>query len=490
MNPMNVPSRSLEKDGTRKLARAGAALAAAAALSACATFSPDGGMDIVADIASRELNKDAIAIRTPEQASAAHAAVARLLSRTLTADAAVQIALLNNRGLQAAYDELALAEARRVEGSLPPNPTFSVSRIAGSAEIEIERRIVADLLAIATLQARSEIAAVRFRQAQLRAAEETLRVAAEVRRAYYRAVAAREVVGLLTQAKSTADTTAQLAAKLGETGSLNKLDQTREQVFYAETTAELASVRQDATSTRERLARLLGLWGRHLEFKLPDALPALPGRPQTLPAIELEAVRRRVDLQIARIELDALARSYGLTQATRFINLLEVGAVDKLTKDKASGERIRDRGFELEVQIPLFDFGEVRVRQAEATYMQAVNRLAERAKKVRSEARDAYRVYRSAYDIAAHYRREVLPLRKIISDETLLRYNAMLIDVFALLGEARQRITATTAAIEARRDFWLAKADLQTAVVGGGVAVESRTESRPLAGAPGGAAGH
>ena len=102
--------------------------------------------------------------------------------------------------------------------------------------------------------------------------------------------------------------------------------------------------------------------------------------------------------------------------------------------------------------------------------MQAVNRLIERAVNVRSEARDAYRVYRSTYDIAGHYRREVLPLRKIISDETLLRYNAMQIDVFALLAEARQRIAATTAAIEAQRDFWLADADLAVAVAGGGVA--------------------
>ena len=130
----------------------------------------------------------------------------------------------------------------------------------------------------------------------------------------------------------------------------------------------------------------------------------------------------------------------------------------------------RERGFELEFQIPIFDFGEVRVRQAEQSYMQAVNRLTEKAVNVRSEARDAYRSYRSTYDIAAHYRREVLPLRQIISDEMLLRYNAMQIDVFALLIEARQRLNASIAAIEAQREFWLASVDLTTAVTGGGVA--------------------
>ena len=102
--------------------------------------------------------------------------------------------------------------------------------------------------------------------------------------------------------------------------------------------------------------------------------------------------------------------------------------------------------------------------------MQAVNRLTEKAIIVRSEAREAYQAYRSSYDIADHYRREVLPLRKIISDETMLRYGAMQIDVFSLLTEARQRIAANIAAIEAQKSFWLASTNLEAAVVGGGFA--------------------
>jgi hypothetical protein len=151
----------------RRLIAIGAAITAFSGLSACAKFSPDAGMDVVGGIAADELNKDVAALRTPEEAARARAAVRRLLGRTLTADAAVQIALLNNRGLQAAYNELAIADAQRVGESLPPNPTISVSRISGSAELEIERRIVADVIALATLPARSEIAATRFRQAQL-----------------------------------------------------------------------------------------------------------------------------------------------------------------------------------------------------------------------------------------------------------------------------------------------------------------------------------
>jgi outer membrane protein TolC len=393
----------------------------------------------------------------------------------------VQIALLNNRGLQAGYNELGIAEAIRVQASIPANPTFTVERLSGPVEIEIEKRIIANILSLATLPARAEIATDRFHQAQLRAAEETVRVAQDARRAFYRAVASRERVAFLAQSQSAAEAATKLMQRLGETGAINKLDQAREQSFYAEITAQLATARQHAASERERLTRILGFWGPDLDFKLPDALPPLPARPKTLPSIEMEAVARRIDLQIARIELAALSKNFGLTQATRFINLLEVSGVSKAKKERETGEKVRDTGFELEFQIPIFDGGEARVRQASETYMQAVNHLVDRAISVRSQARDAYRTYRSTYDIARHYQREVLPLRKIISDETLLQYNAMQIDVFALLIEARQRIALTITAMDAQRDYWLAKANLLSAVVGGGTAGEPTSEALGVA---------
>jgi len=475
------------KNNPHRLIRLGALAVGAAALSACQTLSPDGGMTMVSDFAARELNKDVAAIRTPEQAEEARARITRLLVRPLSADSTVQIALLNNRGLQAAYNELGLAEAAMVKESLPPNPTFTVERLSGPVEIEIEKRIIANILALVTLPVRAAIAKDRFEQAKLGAAEETLRVAAEARRAYYRAVAARATVAFLDQAQSAAETATKLARRLGETGAMTKLDQAREQVFYAELSGQLAGARERAASEREKLIRMMGLWGRDLAFKLPNALPALPGRARSLPAVEVEAIARRVDVQIARIELDLLAKSYGLTQATRFVNLLDLSGISKKVTDRENGESVRIQGFELELQIPIFDFGTVRVRQAEETYLQAINRLTEKAINARSEARNAYRAYRSRYDLARHYQREVLPLRKIISEETLLRYNSMLIDVFALLAEARQRVAATVAAIDAQRGFWLATVDLGTAVTGGGGA--SGGEASPMMAAADGGGG-
>jgi outer membrane protein TolC len=464
-------------------------LAATLGLSGCASFSDDGGMTVVSEVAGKAIKKDVAFIRTADQAERASGTVARLLSRSLTADLAVQVALLNNKGLQASYNELALAETDLVQDSLPPNPTFSISRIAGDGASEVERQVVGDILGLTTLPFRSDIARDRFRAAQLKAALATLKLAAEVRRAYFRSVAANELVALLTDAKSTAEATAQLATKLGETGSLNKLDQAREQVFYAETTADLAAARQAASSTRERLARLMGVWGSDLGFRIPDTLPALPRRPQSLPAIEIDAVTHRLDLQIARIELAALAKAQNLTEATRFVTMLDVAGIDRKTRDP-DVQPFRERGLDVTFQIPIFDGGEVRVRQAVETYNLAFNRLTEKAVNVRSEARDAYRSYRSTYDIANHYQREVLPLRRIITEEMQLRYSSMQVDVFALLTEARQRLASLRAAVDAKRAFWLAQSELQAAVNGGANEGDGGSETTTTASAQAGAGDH
>lgn len=457
-------------------------------LSGCAASSPDSGMTAVSELTSQTIKKDVAFVRTAEGAGAVDARVRQLLSRTLTAGTAVQVALLNNKGLQAAYNELALAETDLVEQSLPPNPVFSVSRISGNGASEIERQVVGDILALATLPFRSDIARERFRQAQLRAALATLRLAADVRRAYVRGVAGNEMVVLLTDAKATAESTAQLAVKLGETGSVNKLDQAREQVFYAETTADLATARQAAASAREKLARLMGLWDEGLDFRLPNALPPLPRRPLALPSIEADAVGHRIDLQIARLELTALAKSLNLTEATRFVTLLDLAGISRRTQDP-EGAPFRERGFDLQFQIPIFDGGEVRARQAAETYNLTFNRLTERAVNVRSEARDAYRVYRSTYDIASHYQREIIPLRKIITEEMQLRFSSMQVDIFALLTEARQRLASLRGAIDARQSFFLAQSELQTVVNGGGApasGVDNPTNMAAAAPADGG----
>ena len=370
--------------------RVAAIVAAAASLSACRTFSPDGGMDTVAMVAGTGLNKDVVQVRSAEDAAAVRTRVTRLLHRPLSADAAVQIALLNNLGLQAAYNRLGIAEALAVKASRPPALSFAISEVSTPIELDIERKIMGSLLSLLTMPARTKIAADQFAQAELRAAEETLRVAAETRRAYVRAVATRQIVAALGEAKSSAEASADLAGQLKQTGAVNKLDQARRQVFATEMDAGFVDARQQAVATREKLTRLMGLWHADLDAYLPSALPSLPGSTRSLRAIEQDALNTRVDVQMARLQMEAMAKSYGLTRKTHFLNVLDAAGISKIQKDR--GEKRADGGgYELVLEVPLFDFGKANVREAEQRYLEAANQLGQigmmpRRKRVRPTA--------------------------------------------------------------------------------------------------------
>ncbi|MCC7274581.1 MAG: TolC family protein, partial [Alphaproteobacteria bacterium] len=191
-------------------------------------------------------------------------------------------------------------------------------------------------------------------------------------------------------------------------------------------------------------------------------LPELPPDPPDRRDIEATAIAERADIRMARMEVEGLARSYGLTRATRFVNVLEGSWLSK----SETGEP-GQRGWEVELSIPIFDFGTTRVAEAENVYRAAANRLAELAVNARSEVREAYEAWRLNHDLAGHYLRVVVPARQAISEETLLRYNGMLVGPFELLADARDQIAAVIAAIQAQRDFWLADADLETALTSG-----------------------
>jgi len=450
------------------------ALLSASLLAGCASFTPDGGISVAQNTVRAELGQDVVKISTEADAAAVDVRVKQLLKKTLSAERAVQIALLNNRGLQAAYNQLGISEAEYVAATLPPNPTISLSSLSGDRDLELERRLVGDILALATLPTRSEIAAGRFRQAQLKAAYETLSLAVQTRRAYYDLVASNQLVGYLVQAQAAAGTTSELFKKLGETGAVNKIEQGREHVFNAEVLGQLAKARLRQAQERERLTRLMGLWGEDVAFKVPFVLPALPKRPQASASIEMEAVKRRVDLQMARIELETTGKTLGATEATRFVDMFALTGynnlerVTKINNGVAERERTNRFGVQAEFQIPIYDFGESKVRAARETYLQSVNLLADKAVNVRSEAREAYQKYRGTYDIARHYQGEILPLWQGVYNESQLQFNGMLFDVTKLLADARLRIQANAGAIDARRDFWLADADLKAAIIGGG----------------------
>ncbi|CAG9222458.1 TolC family protein [Burkholderia vietnamiensis] len=430
-------------------------------LAGCTTFSRDGGFNTVSTTASERLGKEALFVRTEQDRDAVAQRTRELLGKPLAMDDAVQVALLNNAGLQASYAELGISEADLVQAGRLPNPGFSFSRTHWSDNFGITRTFSANVLAILTLPLATRIESRRFEQTKLETADAMLKVAADARRAYVSAVAAGQSAKYAEQVKDSASAGAELAHRMQQAGNASRLDYAREQAFYADAATQVAKARQQAFAAREKLTRVMGVWGTATQYSLPERLPDLPKERPELKDLEVFAMQNRLDIQAARLRTQGVATSLGLSKATRFVNALEVGYLNNFETDKG-----HERGYEISVEIPIFDWGSAKVARAEALYMQSASKLAQTAVDARSEVRESYVAYVTNYDIARHYRDEVVPLRKTISDEMLLRYNGMLASAFDLLADSREQVNAVNGYIDALKDYWLAETDLQLALGG------------------------
>lgn len=466
MNPIFGRQPAGRNSSSVSFVRTTAALAAGLVLAGCASLSSDGGSaDVQALTAGNPLVAGATAQRAPDEASRKR--IGELLARPLDAESAVRIALVNSPRVQDAFATLQLSDADRVQAASLPNPVFAFSRLSEGSEREFERMLSFNVVGLLTLPWQARWAGQRHESAKLQAAQSVLVLAADTRRAWVRAVAAQQSVAYLRDAKEATEAGAELAHRMAKAGNWSTLQRTREQLLLADAAAQLARAEQAAVASREQLTRLLGLSGGDTAYTLPDRLPPLPNAAPELGDVQALALRDRLDVRSATAQNAAVAGSLGLTHATSVINAMELGVVRNTKFDNgADRSRSTKRGFELDLPIPVFDWGQARNGRAEALYLQSAARVRDVGVLAASEAREAWRGWNTAYAIARRYRDEVLPLRKQVNEEMVLRYNGMLASVWELLGETRASVLAVNAGIEAQRDFWLADTDLQLVLTG------------------------
>ena len=441
------------------------AAAVVALLAGCASVSPDGGLGDVQKLTQGKMvGVDATLGRGPTAQSAQ--AIADLLAQALNDSAAVRIALLNNPGLQASMATLGISDADRVQAGRLPNPHLELNRYVEGRQVEIERILRFDVIGLLALPWRAQWAGQQTELAKLQAARDVVQLAADTRKAWINAVAAQQTARYMRDVKEATEAGAELARRLARVGNWSRLNQAREQSMLADATAQLARAEQAAFASREQLTRLMGLWGAQINYKLPERLPDLPKTAREINDVEAQALQQRLDVKSAIDEAAYVADSLGFVKASGFIDALDVRFTRNTNFDNAAGTRSTRRGFGVELPLPIFDWGQARNARAQAVYMLSVAKVREVGVRARSEAREAYHGYRTAYDLARHYRDEVVPLRKFIADEMLLRYNGMINSAFDLLADTRLSVVAVNASIEAQRDFWLADTDLQTTLTG------------------------
>jgi cobalt-zinc-cadmium efflux system outer membrane protein len=444
-----------------------------AVLGGCATVQRDARFPQAQEAASSRLEKNVVWNRDSEQDKHAKEAVRRLLQRELSVDAAVQVALLNNRNLQAQFENLGIAQADLVEAGLLDNPVFSITFYTGNSGTITEASVVQDFVSLLSLAARKKVGEAGAQRITLGVANSVVSLARDVQAQYYTVVGDAQALELARQVVTSTDAAAELAERQRAAGNLSRRDQNIQQVFYAQTLLELAQAETQVVSDREKLTRLMGVWGADTRWRIPSRLPSVP---ETLPSpdeLESRAVAQRLDLAAAKKEADAAAQALNLTRQFRYLGLLGVGVA---YKREPGGDKFV--GPTVELGLPIFNQRQGAVARAEAEVKRSQERVTALAVDVRSEAREAQARLAAARGVVQHYQKVLLPLQQTITAETLKFYNGMLLGVYDLLLAQQNQVQTARQYVAASKEFWVAWTDLERAL-GGKVAVP--TASSPTA---------
>ncbi len=441
-------------------------LAAVLLLAGCASF------DI--DEATRQTNQALPAFTagklelrgTDAQRRSASTLAGELLAKPLGRDEAVQLALANSPAVQSLVAQSAVELAAAGQAGRMANPVFSFERIRSVDELELGRLLSFGLLELLTLPQRQSVARSQAEQAGVQLSSNVVETVTQVRQAWVRAVAAEQSLKYAQQVSKAAQASAELARRMQQTGNFNKLQRAREHVFYADAAAQLALAQHAATAARETLVRVLGLDdAQAAQLKLPERLPDVPKEPRAPAEVGATAAAQRLDVRMARAQVEVAGKSQGLNLASSFVDV-ELGGRHDTTFDRHDGARSNRNGFELAIRLPIFDWGQAQRAGLNARSVAASHQYDAVVRSASSQLRETYSAYRTAHDLARHYQDEIVPLRKTIADENLLRYNGMLIGVFELLADTREQIASVIAAINAQQQFWLADAALSASLIG------------------------
>ena len=450
----------------KKIFRLSAVATAALVLAGCASVNIDQTVQNTNETSQAFTQGKLELSRTAQQQQARAALSADLLAQPLGMDGAVQLALGNSPAVQTLLAQSWADMAQANQNGRIANPLFTFERIRFGDELEIGRLLSFGLLDLLTLPRRISIARDQVAQSQLQLTSSVVDQVTQVRQAWVRAVSARQSLAYANQVNASAQASAELARRMQQVGNFNKLQRARQQVFYADSVARLASSQHAATAAREELTRLLGLTDAQAsQLKLPERLPDLPKEARQSAAVSATATEQRLDVQMARMQLDVAGKSQGLNLITSLVDV-ELGIRRDTVFDNAAGTSTPRKGYELGIRLPIFDWGSAKRDAMNAQSLAAANRYEGTVRGASSQLRESYSAYRTAYDVARHYRDEIVPLRKTMAEENLLRYNGMLIGVFELLADNREQINSVIAAINAYQQFWLADAALSASMTG------------------------
>jgi outer membrane protein, heavy metal efflux system len=392
------------------------------------------------------------------------AIVQRLLKKPLTISSAVQIALLNNRRLQATFEEVGIAQADLIEAVTVPNPSvdFEVQFPLVTGTLNRYAWLVAqEFVQILMIPLKKKISEDRLEAIEIGVADETLELVAKVKAAYFMVQADQQLISRLKLIQKTHAASLELAQNQYKAGNITDLALLQLQASYSQGRLDIARAETDFRNKREELTRLLGLWGPQTEWKIQGDIMPIPDSDFSVKRLESLAVAQRLDLRAAHRDLMSIVTGLGLTRIYRWVPVLGFGF---------AGERDIEGGLNMgpsfRLEIPIFNQGQARIAKATSQLRRAENRLAALAVEIRSETRELRDRLIGLRDMAKFYHDDLLPTRIRIVNQALLEYNAMQLSPYELFLAKSQEMEAERSYIDTVRDYWITRAKLERTVGG------------------------
>lgn len=444
-------------------------------VSGCVTFDQRAGFpEVSAEVEARSGSKVTWNLGTDLDAQVAQE-VHALLQAPLTVNAAIQIALLNNRTLQALYADLGVAQADLVQAGLLKNPIFGADMLLAlsGGRPDLDLSVVLSFLDIFYVPLRKRLAAARFAEARLQVTGAVLDFAATVRTAFYRHQADVQMLALLQTIGQGLTLSSDVTRRLHAAGNITDLDLLREQVLLGEAKLLQRAAEVTGVQSRERLTTLLGLWGQEAAWQMAGRLADIPAPALPVEGLEGRALQQSLDLASARQRLVVAGEQLGVQRATALVPELSVGGLAE------RNEGAWDVGPSVEFPIPLFDQGQGRVGRAMAELRRAQQEYYALGVQIRATARLLQAQVQEARERALYYRDVLLPLLERMVNETQLQYNAMQLGVVEVLRARQRQMQTALASIEALRDYWIARTDVELLLSGRLPQTETRAGGRP-----------
>lgn len=389
--------------------------------------------------------------------------VAALLRKPLTVASAVQIGLLNNRELQATFEEVGIAYADLLEALTVPNPSidFDVEFPTSGPGQKYEWLVAQEFVQLIMIPLKRRIAIEQLEAAQLRVAAEVLSLIAKVKTAYFTVQADQQLLSRLKTIQETNGASLDLVQKQFEAGNIPDLELLRMQATYNDGRIDIANAQKELNSHREKLTRLLGLWGQQTDWKIVQEISPIPASDFSYKNLESLAVANRLDLRAANRQLTSLVSALGLTKKFRWLGALEFG----FAGEKDPGEPAL-LGPSIRFEVPIFNQGQAKIAKGESELRKAQLQFEALAIEIRSEVREFRDELITLADLAKFYRDEALPLRIKLVNKTLLYYNAMQVGPVDLFSAKAEELKTERAYIETLRDYWITRAELERTVGG------------------------